>query len=718
MTRLFAACGLTLALLISGCANEESTGTNPAGTTGSSGSPETGSTDVALGAPSGSTATTGGTTTSGATSSGGGATTAAAGNVDLSFVTDKAAVAIVLRPNQALTNPLVKQVIAEVEAANPDFNLAKAIDEMQQQSGMNPNDIESVLVVLDEEHLEMLPFMAMMFMGGGMGGPPPGAFEEEMHIESEAFPQEFQEEIIIEEGAVPEAEFDSSLDDPTFPNEDAPESIPEETTTPGNGSSCDDEPATTTDAFADDQPVGNEFEIVGPEGAGEEFPVEGGEFGGPPFGEGPPPPTVVLQFKRDIDPKAIGTAGYGTTETVEYAGKTYFLKPDKTALWFPTNRTAIIAGEAKVKSLIDAQSQAGPLAATVGPLAGSEFALVLDVRPLHQFLSDMAQQNPGAAMAGGLVKQVNTLTLTADLTGANLMQLQLHTINEGSAGGMQAMLGGLVQQGQQAFTAQAEQGMAQLSPGQKAIMPLVQTLVAGATVTAQGNICTLTVPRPADLDKLPALLKPALAEMKEQADAQRRMDPLRNIVLAFHNCHDIYGFMPGNGGNGQPATPGGEPVRGAGLSWRVHILPFIEEYALYQEFNMEEPWDSEHNKALIARMPAIYGTNPEGKTSLHVFVGEGTPFGGESGPRMADIVDGTSNTILVVEAGPSTADVWTKPGGLELGDDPLAALGDIGETFLVGMMDGSVRSIPSTIDGETLKNVIQHADGNPVNIPE
>ncbi len=155
-----------------------------------------------------------------------------------------------------------------------------------------------------------------------------------------------------------------------------------------------------------------------------------------------------------------------------------------------------------------------------------------------------------------------------------------------------------------------------------------------------------------------------------------------------------------------------------GLSWRVHILPYVDEAPLYNEFHQDEPWDSEHNKSLIPRMPKIYGNSPEGKSSIHVFLGEGTPLGGKP-IGIVDVPDGTSNTIMVVRAGDDTAEIWTKPGGLAFDKaNPIQALGNIGETFDALFMDASARSLPKSIDPATLGNLIQHNDGNSVEIPE
>ena len=78
-----------------------------------------------------------------------------------------------------------------------------------------------------------------------------------------------------------------------------------------------------------------------------------------------------------------------------------------------------------------------------------------------------------------------------------------------------------------------------------------------------------------------------------------------------------------------PISPG--PPDRAGLSWRVHLLPSLGLKALHSEFHLDEPWDSEHNKTLISRMPTIFGTDPKsGNTQLRSFLRlDGSGDGGE-----------------------------------------------------------------------------------------
>src|SRR6202011_6136565 len=103
-----------------------------------------------------------------------------------------------------------------------------------------------------------------------------------------------------------------------------------------------------------------------------------------------------------------------------------------------------------------------------------------------------------------------------------------------------------------------------------------------------------------------------------------------------------------------------------------------------KEFHLDERWDSEHNKALIARMPDVFrapAANPklaaDGKTTYLAPVGEATMFPAGRGVRLAEVTDGTANTIQFVHADDDRAVVWTKPDDLQYdAKDPWKGLGN------------------------------------------
>jgi hypothetical protein len=178
---------------------------------------------------------------------------------------------------------------------------------------------------------------------------------------------------------------------------------------------------------------------------------------------------------------------------------------------------------------------------------------------------------------------------------------------------------------------------------------------------------------------------------------------LKQLLIAAHNYDSSYSTFP----PAYSTDKNGKPL----LSWRVYLLPFLEEDKLYKEFHLDEPWDSDHNKKLIARMPAVFrsSTNPklaaDFKTTYLAPVGEATMWPGAKGVRITDVPDGTSNTIFLVDADDDHAVVWTKPEDLDYdAKTPMKGLGGrYHNVFLAAMADGSVRTIYTSISKTTLQ---------------
>jgi hypothetical protein len=207
---------------------------------------------------------------------------------------------------------------------------------------------------------------------------------------------------------------------------------------------------------------------------------------------------------------------------------------------------------------------------------------------------------------------------------------------------------------------------------------------------------------------------------------------LKEIGIAFHNHNDTYGYCPAATAY---RTKDGKP----GLSWRVAILPFIEQDNLYKQFHFDEPWDSPHNLKLLPLMPKTYlmpGEKQEaGLTHYQVFVGPAgsglTPFAPkeqreqqqrwhmgfvgipapEPGPRIpANFQNGTSNTILIATARDPVP--WTKPDDLPY--DPNKPLPPLGGRFRGGFNVCFADGAPRWIDNRTPETTLRSAiDGQP-----
>jgi hypothetical protein len=156
------------------------------------------------------------------------------------------------------------------------------------------------------------------------------------------------------------------------------------------------------------------------------------------------------------------------------------------------------------------------------------------------------------------------------------------------------------------------------------------------------------------------------------------------------------------------------------LSWRVALLPFLDEQALYNKFHLDEPWDSPHNKGLLDQMPAIYAPvrlrNEDSKHSTYyqVFAGPGALFGGDGGPRRDEIKDGADLTIMVVEAAKPVP--WTRPEDVLFDNGkPLPELGGLfKDGFNALCADGRVRFLSRKIKPEVLRALITPNGGEAI----
>ena len=217
-------------------------------------------------------------------------------------------------------------------------------------------------------------------------------------------------------------------------------------------------------------------------------------------------------------------------------------------------------------------------------------------------------------------------------------------------------------------------------------------------------------------DQTTAQLAESVAESigAARAAAQRRqsMNNLKMLTLALHNYHSRNKCFP-------PAAVRNDQGKKL-LSWRVLVLPFLEQEALFRQFHLDEPWDSPHNRKLADPMPEVFqrpggGVQQRGSTCYVAPVGEKMAFTGGEGIPMKQFTDGTSNTICLVEVDPRSAVVWTKPDDLQvdLGRPAQGLIGARGNGFLTAYADGSVHFLGNDVVAKTLKALLTRNGGEP-----
>ena len=206
-------------------------------------------------------------------------------------------------------------------------------------------------------------------------------------------------------------------------------------------------------------------------------------------------------------------------------------------------------------------------------------------------------------------------------------------------------------------------------------------------------------------------MMPAVTRAQVAAGRAQAANNLKQVAIAMHNYHDTYRKMP------SPAITDDddEPL----LSWRVAILPFLGEQALYEQFKRDEPWNSPHNIRLIERMPSVYqapsDTLAPGETVVQLPIGDKAMFSEGKETRFRDILDGTSNTIMAIEVAPENAVPWTKPADWEVNpEDPMDGLGAIHqEGFQAVTGDGAVHFFSEFVDADEFAKLLTR-DGREV----
>jgi len=179
---------------------------------------------------------------------------------------------------------------------------------------------------------------------------------------------------------------------------------------------------------------------------------------------------------------------------------------------------------------------------------------------------------------------------------------------------------------------------------------------------------------------------------------------LEQIAIGLHAYADAHRGLPTN-----VFSQDKKPL----LSWRVQILPFIEEDALFKQFKMDEPWDSPHNKPLVAKMPKVYapvrGKTAPGTTYYQAFGGANGWLKPGAGFAKS-FRDGTSYSFLLAEGAQPV--VWTRPVDLVFNGEDIPALGgQFDGMFHAATADAVVRRFRSGIDPAILKLLIDPADG-------
>ncbi len=319
----------------------------------------------------------------------------------------------------------------------------------------------------------------------------------------------------------------------------------------------------------------------------------------------------------------------------------------------------------------------------------STMRLAVDMKTPQDFIGqavDMSRENAGVQVEAylDLVEKMQSLSLAADLSGDKLLTLAIAGNDSDDGAEIQSGLDsliGLAQMGSKFAMAQVSQEL----PEEAEIM---QGTIDSIETTRKENDVRIEIKKPAGFLEA---MKKIVAMSEVQAKKVEKQNRFRQAGLAVLNYEAANAEFPFDRDEDE-------------LGWRVQVLPYLDEGKLFEQFDLELDLNDEANAKLANKMPSLFGSG--GKKSEIVWIKSEVK-------GFANIIDGSSNTVMLIEYPESEA--WVGNGGIsvEKAVELVAGLED-GKELIITLYDCSTRKITNKVDKETLKNLFDPADGNVV----
>jgi hypothetical protein len=428
----------------------------------------------------------------------------------------------------------------------------------------------------------------------------------------------------------------------------------------------------------------------------------------------------VLRFTKPMDIEALAAKLVSQGNDAQIEGKRGRISAGQHNLSCATidGQTMLVAEEGGLHWALAAKAAESPLRKLLAAADDSpEVQVIVAIEPLRPHFAQASKQvPPQLAALSKLPSLINSVAASAKLTAQNGMQFHITAVtpNEQSAQEAESAIKQLLTDGTAMFLAQVNPPVA-AGPSTVDFNSIANNVVNSLQPKHVGNRVEIH----ADLKSAPAmvgttvaLLLPAVQAAREAAARTVSANNLKQIGLALMNHHAAMKRFPA----AAIRDKDGKPL----LSWRVALLPYLEGgLDLQRQFHLDEPWDSENNKKLIDKMPVVFKhpkVDQPGVTVYQAVVGPHCAFEGNQGTSVKTFTDGTSKTILVVEAAPEKAVAWTKPDDWEPDmNNPTAGLGKLfNGVFIVLFADGSVKNISESIDPVVFKAMLTRNGGEAI----
>lgn len=443
---------------------------------------------------------------------------------------------------------------------------------------------------------------------------------------------------------------------------------------------------------------------------------------------------LVVKMSKDVEIDKLREALGADADPMKVDGLDAFLlqDPPGALLHQADARTIVVSLGDWLEPVVTAEDSSGQLATLSANLPRPKgVTLLAAIKPIRPMVTGIVMQQaqqlpPPLQPLGQLPELVDALLVNMNPSDGGIgMRMTMLCADEAGATEAEKILLDAIAFGKEVGVAQAKQAVdtaGQSEAVREATLQYIDRMAAKIgtmlTPTRSGRRVTLAIQGDtgiATTGVMVGLLLPAVQAAREAARRMNAGNNLKQIGLAIHNYHAAYNRLPPTA----IVDEDGKPL----LSWRVALLPFLEQQALYEQFHLDEPWDSPHNKPLSLALPAVY-VDPSaplepGYTVFSATVGDDFMFKPSDGNAFKNITDGLSNTIMVLEAGRDQAVIWSKPEDIEIDmNDPLDGMGNVHQGgFHVLMADGAVKFIANSIDPEVFKAMLTSAGGEAINLP-
>jgi hypothetical protein len=490
------------------------------------------------------------------------------------------------------------------------------------------------------------------------------------------------------------------------------------------------------------------------------------------------PSGFIIRTTQPQDWKTRVSSLIDSPEQTTHEGRSYIRsgrRPGELCGFAPDDRTLILASEDLIRLVIEDQdaqvSVTHPWKDIWNQVAEGDhrpqLVLAMETRWLRRRLAKSRVSDPGnppPTLAGlsleplsPLFEKVQAYVMGVDFSQGMQVTVVAETGTESNAKSVvetaQAVLT-LTRNSARSMNHDRRSDSAEANLGAERLQRWALEMLEKARLQPEGHVVRLTASADLKVADLVKFLTPGVIAARASAQRAVSMNNLKQIGLAFHNYHAQYDRFP------SPTMFGGQSGK-VPYSWRVALLPLLDQQELYNQYNFNEPWDGPTNRALLDKMPAVYAYpgldgRPSSTTESAYFVltgpgtalstdsptsgagmaaemGAGIVAGANAGenappargatappaptvPQLSLITDGTSNTLLVVEA--KRAIPWTKPEDIPFApDQPLPKLGGFAlRGFDALFCDGSVRFIMDSIDENVLRALITRAGGEIISL--